>query len=177
MKIVSKVPENKCCDDSVDKSNISVGLSKPGPPGKGATIEIQNVLTIEPSDQARVENVGDESAVKLIFYIPKGDPGNAGPQGARGDPFTYEDFTPEQLEALKGETGPQGAKGEIGPQGPRGETGPQGKQGETGAQGASGYTPVRGTDYWTATDKEEIVDQSVKEVKEYVDVNILGGAS
>lgn len=26
-------------------------------------------------------------------------------KGDKGDPFTYEDFTPEQLEALKGEKG------------------------------------------------------------------------
>lgn len=38
--------------------------------------------------------------------------------GAKGDPFTYDDFTPEQLAAL---TGPQGPRGEQGPQGPEGD--------------------------------------------------------
>ena len=38
-------------------------------------------------------------------------------------------------------------------------TGPQGIQGETGPTGAAGYTPVRGTDYWTAEDKQAIVNQ------------------
>lgn len=42
-----------------------------------------------------------------------------------------------------------------GPQGPQGE---QGIQGNTGPQGEAGYTPVRGTDYWTAADKQEIID-------------------
>ena len=36
-----------------------------------------------------------------------------GEQGEKGEPFTYEDFTPEQLEALKGEKGAQGEKGEA----------------------------------------------------------------
>ena len=44
-----------------------------------------------------------------------------GKQGIDGKPFTYEDFTEEQLEALRG---PQG---EVGPQGPQGEQGPIGE--------------------------------------------------
>ena len=40
-----------------------------------------------------------------------------GLKGEKGDPFTYNDFTPEQLEALRG---PQGIQGE---QGPKGEDG------------------------------------------------------
>lgn len=35
-----------------------------------------------------------------------------GPQGDKGDPFVYEDFTPEQLAALKGEKGDKGDKGD-----------------------------------------------------------------
>lgn len=34
--------------------------------------------------------------------------GPEGPQGNPGNPFTYEDFTPEQLEALRGPEGPEG---------------------------------------------------------------------
>ena len=37
--------------------------------------------------------------------------------GPQGEPFTYEDFTEEQLAALKGE---KGEKGDTGPQGPQG---------------------------------------------------------
>ena len=43
-----------------------------------------------------------------IYDGSKGSKGDTGPQGAKGDSFTYEDFTPEQLAAL---TGPQGAQG------------------------------------------------------------------
>lgn len=63
---------------------------------------------------------------------PQGPQGETGPQGEKGDPFTYDDFTAEQLAALKGE------KGDTGPQGPQGETGPQGLKGDTGEQGQRG---------------------------------------
>lgn len=55
---------------------------KPGPQGPAGTIEIAQVVTIEPSDPARVENIGDSTNAKLILYIPKGDPGNKGDPGA-----------------------------------------------------------------------------------------------
>ena len=63
---------------------------------------------------------------------PKGDKGDIGPQGPvglKGDAFTYDDFTLEQLASLKGpkgDTGPQGEKGDIGPQGPQGPKGDRG---------------------------------------------------
>lgn len=62
----------------------------------------------------------------------KGDPG---PKGDKGDPFTYNDFTPDQLAALKG---PKGDQGITGPQGPQGQPGPKGDRGEKGEQGAKG---------------------------------------
>ena len=70
--------------------------------------------------------------------------GQKGDKGEKGDPFTYSDFTAEQLAALKGEKGDKGDKGDTGatgPQGPKGETGatgPQGPKGETGATGSKG---------------------------------------
>lgn len=96
---------------------------------------------------------------------PAGEPGPAGetgpmgpegPPGEKGDPFVYEDFTPQQLEAL---TGPQGPRGETGPQGPKGDpftysdftqeqlaalTGPQGPQGPAGPQGDPGPAGATG---------------------------------
>ena len=74
----------------------------------------------------------------------KGPQGEPGPQGPQGDAFTYEDFTPEQLAALKGPKGDKGDTGAIGatgPQGPKGDTGeagPQGPKGDTGATGPQG---------------------------------------
>lgn len=62
----------------------------------------------------------------------------------RGEPFTYEDFTPEQLESLKGPKGDKGDKGEQGIQGVKGEKGEQGIQGEKGADGAQGVKGDKG---------------------------------
>lgn len=96
--------------------------------------------------------------------------------GEKGDPFVYSDFTPEQLESLrgpKGEPGEQGIQGIQGPQGepgeqglqgiqgPQGDIGPQGPEGIQGPQGEpgqDGYTPERGVDYWTEEDIQEIND-------------------
>ena len=64
-----------------------------------------------------------------------GPQGEIGPQGPKGDAFTYEDFTAEQLVALKG---PKGDQGDVGPQGETGPQGPQGVKGDTGAQGPAG---------------------------------------
>lgn len=67
----------------------------------------------------------------------------------------------------KGDVGATGPAGPVGPQGPagahgkdgaNGETGPQGPKGDPGTPGATGHTPVKGTDYWTAADKQEIVN-------------------
>lgn len=74
----------------------------------------------------------------------KGDPGR---DGVDGKDFTYDMFTPEQLEALKG---PKGDTGEAGPQGPKGDagatgaTGPAGPQGERGPEGPQGVKGDKG---------------------------------
>lgn len=81
------------------------------------------LLSWEPS------NIGMDEAPSVNVMGP------VGPKGDKGDAFTYEDFTVEQLAALKGE------KGDTGPQGPKGDTGdtgPQGPIGETGPRGISG---------------------------------------
>lgn len=68
----------------------------------------------------------------------------------KGEAFTYEDFTPAQLEKLVGPTGPigpQGPKGdtgEPGPQGEQGPIGPAGPQGERGARGEQGERGLQG---------------------------------
>ena len=66
---------------------------------------------------------------------PKGDPGEKGETGAA---FTYDMFTTEQLEALRGPQGQQGEQGQQGIQGEPGPQGPQGPKGEPGPQGPAG---------------------------------------
>ena len=94
-----------------------------------------------------------EGAINLSFGLVRGPQGETGPQGEKGDtgdPFTYEDFTEEQLAGL---IGPQGEQGIQGIQGPKGDaftyddfteeqlealTGPQGETGPQGIQGPQG---------------------------------------
>lgn len=71
----------------------------------------------------------------------KGDPG---PKGDKGDPFTYSDFTADQLAALKGPKGDQGIQGVAGPQGPIGPKGDRGEKGEQGQQGIQGPVGPQG---------------------------------
>lgn len=92
MQIISNKPlkpeEKPSCQKTVpslmqEKPNCYEAIpsptrGKPGPKGDAATIEVVAVHTVEPTDPARVENVGDANAAKLEFYIPKGDPGNNG---------------------------------------------------------------------------------------------------
>ena len=100
---------------------------------------------------------------------PVGETGPAGPKGDKGDPFTYEDFTAEQLASLRGPQGEQGPKGDLGPegpqgptgetgpqgeQGPKGDTGPQGEKGDTGSQGPQGAPGENGGYYLPALDAE-----------------------
>ena len=53
---------------------------------------------------------------------------------------------------------PLSLRGNTGATGPQGPQGPQGIQGVQGPAGADGITPVKGTDYWTAADKQGIVN-------------------
>ena len=76
--------------------------------------------------------------------------GAKGDQGEKGDPFTYDDFTSEQLAALKGPkgdtgaTGPKGDKGDTGSQGPKGDKGDKGDQGIQGETGPKGDQGIQG---------------------------------
>lgn len=83
----------------------------------------------------------------------KGDQGEQGIQGLKGDkgdkgePFLYSDFTPEQLQGLRGPQGiqgEQGAQGEQGLPGEKGDTGEQGIQGPKGDKGDKGDTGEQG---------------------------------
>ncbi len=89
----------------------------------------------------------------------KGDKGDKGDQGDPGKAFTYADFTPEQLAALKGEKGDKGDPGAKGDTGAaftyedftaaqlaalKGDKGDKGDPGEKGAQGDKGEPGSKG---------------------------------
>ena len=102
---------------------------------------MEQLKTVDPSQFATNESV--DSKIEAIELTP-------GPKGDKGDAFTYNDFTAEQLAALKGdkgdtgEVGPQGPTGEKGDKGDTGEQGPQGIQGPAGADGAKGEKGDKG---------------------------------
>lgn len=82
------------------------------------------------------------------WYIGSTDTGkpSRGATGAKGDA------------GATGPAGPAGPAGAPGKDGANGETGPQGPKGDPGTPGAAGHTPVKGADYWTAADKQGIVN-------------------
>ena len=55
--------------------------------------------------------------------------------------------------------------------GAKGDTGANGKDGAQGEKGADGKTPVRGTDYWTADDKQEIVNSVIAALPDGMEVS------
>ncbi len=117
---------------------------------------VKSVISIGSNSNWYIDGVdtGCTSRGKQGDTGQKGDPGDKGDTGPKGDPFTYADFTPAQLEALRG---PKGDKGDDGPEGPQGPAftyadftpeqlaalqGPEGPQGGTGPQGDPGPMPV-----------------------------------
>mgnify|MGYP002732846957 CR=1 FL=1 len=74
----------------------------------------------------------------------------------------------------RGATGSKGDAGAIGPAGPAGapgKDGTRGEKGDKGEPGAPGKTPVRGTDYWTAADKQEIVNSVIAALPDGTEVS------
>lgn len=133
------------------------------------------IKKVKVSDRPRVGNINNFEVLgvdKATGTSAKADMvqlrGNTGPQGEKGDPFVYSDFTAAQLAALKGEKGDRGEqgiqgekgdafvyadftaaqlaalKGEKGDKGDRGEQGIQGIQGEKGDRGEQGIQGIQG---------------------------------
>ena len=67
--------------------------------------ELQIVKCTQDLDLGEFIQDGAVTLDAMPFFWAKGD---------KGDPFTYDDFTPEQLAGLKGEKGDKGDKGDTG---------------------------------------------------------------
>ena len=118
-----------------------------------------------------------------------------------GNWYVYNIETKDYVDTKTAATGPAGQDGKNGVDGQPGERGPAGEQGERGERGpagqerttvqsgpagADGKTPVKGIDYWTDSDKTEILSESTKPpiikagnwytydatTKEYVDTEV-----
>lgn len=84
---------------------------------------------------ASLEGEDGYTPIKNVDYFD-------GEKGDKGDPFTYEDFTEEQLSSLKGEKGDKGEQGIQGIQGVQGVQGIQGAKGDKGDKGDTGNSGV-----------------------------------
>lgn len=121
--------------------------------GYFATVEALSAAVIAP-EIGDAYGVGSSDPYDIYIYDTVNGWVNNGPlqgakgdKGDKGDPFTYSDFTAEQLAALKGEkgdTGERGPQGEQGIQGPKGDTGEPGLQGEKGDKGDTGPQGPKG---------------------------------
>ena len=128
------------------------------------------------------------------FKIPgekgdKGDPGAKGDTGATGPAGPQGPVGAPGKDGADGKPGAAGADGvtpHIGDNGnwyvgstetgkpSRGATGAPGKggaKGDLGTPGAAGHTPVKGTDYWTAADKQEIVNSVIAALPDGTEVS------
>lgn len=65
-------------------NGVNTGQQAQGDAGDNATIAIGTVTTLEPDQEATVQNTGTETNAVLSFGIPKGATGPQGPQGAPG---------------------------------------------------------------------------------------------
>ena len=95
-----------------------------------------------------LSNYYTKSQVDAAIDTVELTPGPQGPEGPRG---------PQGAPGKDGQDGAPGPAGPAGPAGKDGAPGQQGPQGAPGAPGQDGHTPVKGTDYWTETDKAEMV--------------------
>ena len=127
----------------------------------GGEVDLSGYVTKETGNANQITFAdGQTFQAKLNAGTLKGE------KGDKGDAFTYDDFTPEQLASLKGdkgdtgEQGLQGIQGEKGDaftyedftqeqleslRGPQGEQGIQGEKGDTGEQGIQGEKGEPGT--------------------------------
>lgn len=92
---------------------------------------------------AQVANKVDANYVDNAIASIELTPGPKGDKGDKGDAFTYDDFTPDQLAALKGADGKDGQNGKDGVDG---QNGADGKDGATPEIGDNGNWYINGTD-------------------------------
>ena len=111
-----------------------------------STIQIGNIETIDPTEEAEVINVGTPVDVVLDFKIPRGEQGDIGPRGLPGEIGRTEHISIDETETLEpGEPAqvmdtfenwvhhlafliPKGEKGDVGERGPQGPAGPPGTE-------------------------------------------------
>lgn len=118
--------------------------------------------------------IKDENGIWQNVPALVGPPGKNGAQGEPG-PAGSDGFSPiatvTQTEtgatiSIQDKSGTTSATITNGAKGDKGDPGPQGEQ------GPAGYTPVRGTDYWTAADQAQIVQDVLAALPEAEEVSV-----
>lgn len=129
-----------------------------GDPGKGLNVK-RNFATeallrsgITNAEGGDTYSVGTAAPYDIYIYDEAAqDWVNHGPlqgeKGEKGDPFTYADFTAEQLEALKGEPGKDGYTPQKGVDYFDGVDGKNGRDGVDGKDGKSAFTAAQEAGY------------------------------
>lgn len=151
-----------------DKTNLVAAINeaaKSGGSGSGGGKDGTGIesITYKGEDEAggNMYTVLLTDGTSYDITAPKGAAGVDGADGITphiGDNGNWYLGTTDTGKPSRGETGLQGPAGPVGPQGPQGEKGDAGEKGDKGEAGAAGHTPEKGVDYWTTSDKSEIVD-------------------
>ena len=122
------------------------------------------------SDRTEIIDVfGEEvdAAVDTPFVVIEGTKGDPGAPGKDG-------HSPVVTATKSGKTTTirvDGAAIATVEDGADGAPGKDGAKGAPGAPGAAGHTPVKGTDYWTAADKQEIVNSVIAALPDGTEVS------
>ena len=125
----------------LESDKIKGEQGEPGKDGTDGTDGYSPKATVTETDTGATITITDKSGTTTatVKNGQNGKDGKDGKDGEKGDAFTYEDFTPEQLAALKGE---QGEPGKDGKDGTNGTNGRDGTNGTNGKDGADGYSPT-----------------------------------
>ena len=151
--------------------------------GKTTTISVDGaaIATVEDGADGKPGAAGADGVTPHIgdngnWYVGSTDTGKPS-RGATGAPGK------DGADGKPGAAGADGVTPHIGDNGnwylgstdtgnpSRGATGAPGKDGEKGEPGTPGKTPVRGTDYWTAADKQEIVNSVIAALPDGTEVS------
>ena len=142
-----------------DGSNGNDGSD--GNDGVSPTIE---VTAIEGGNRLTITDANGIKTVDIMNGQGESGEGTAGKDGvsptvAVSKTGSVTTITITDVNGTKTATINDGAKGDKGDKGDPGAKGDTGEKGADGAKGADGYTPVKGTDYYTESDKTEMVNR------------------
>lgn len=127
--------------------------------------------TVSNGSSASATITGSSGSYKLNLVLPKGDKGDTGTTGATGPAPTLIIGTVSRgTSASATITGSSGSY-KLNLTLPKGDTGATGATGPQGPSGYNGTTPVRGVDYWTSSDKNEIINSVLSALPAAEDYN------